>query len=556
MKGLATLLKLSGKNFLAGFRKGSWYKDNGKLNISHIVTLLIATASLLWVAWFVLYAEIKLFEALALIGQPMLLPALTLFIAMAMTLVFGLFTVISSLYFGKDVVWKAYLPISSTTVMAAKWTEIYLGEIVLNTAIVAPAAILYGMHIQGEVLYYLRALMVLLATPLIPMMVTTVLSTLLVRISGLFRHRESLLMAGSVLVVVVVVGLEMMILPSLPEDTDAMYFVGLLLSNEGLVKLLLSAFPPLMWAAQGLAGQNLQALMFIGLSLAAAAVAIAVIGPHYLTLCLQQSEQGTKRRKMTLRRDAWKTQSPLMALVQREWRELIRTPIYAFNAFSGVVMVPIMIIAMGMGLSSASEGEMNIAMMLDEVLQLFSGTDFMLILTALLSFACFMNPAAGTAVSREGGRLSISRMIPVKPSQQINAKLLVGLFINLTAQLVSVLLLGFVLNQHAVWLVPAMALATLFSYTTTAATLTIDTIKPQLKWENENQAMKQNLNMIFSMLLNLVLFALPIVVFVLLHRASPMVRCMAAVGVIALEAVMAFLLLHFIAQRRYAEMEG
>lgn len=556
MKGYGTLLKLSVLNFLAGFRKGSWYKDNGKLNVSHIVTLAIVVLSFGWLAGFLLFAEIKLFDALVLIGQPMLLPSLTLFVAMALTLVFGLFTVLSALYFGKDTAWKAYLPVSSSAVLAVRWTEIYLGEMLVNLAIIGPSVVLYGIHIQGSVIYYLRALAVILATPLMPLVVTTLLSTLLVRVSGLSRHKESLVMIGSMLVVGVVVALEMTILPRIPEDADAMYFVKLLMGHEGLVNLLLGAFPPLLWAARGIEGQWMQWLMFMGLSFVVTAVLLLLIGPRYMTLCLQQSEQGTKRRKAVLRRDTWQIRTPLTALMQREWRELTRTPVYAFNAFSGIVMFPIMLVAMSLGISSASEGEMNLMVMLEEVLNLVAGTDLMLILTAVLAFVCFMNPAAATSISREGQRVSLSRMIPVKASVQLQAKLLVGLSINTMAQLVVIAILAFILRQYAFWLIPALLLATLFSYATTTISLTIDAIKPQFKWINETQAMKQNFNVMFSMLLNMVMLALPIVAVVLLNGSSSTLRCTVAAGILMLEAMIACLLMRFVAQRRYAELEG
>lgn len=555
MSAYFTLLRLSLLNHLAGFRLGSWRKANGKLDISRIVTMVLVLAGLGVLVGFVIWLEIKLFDILVTFGQPMLLPAMSLFAAMVSTLILGLFPTLSALYFNRDAAWMAFLPVRSTTVLAAKWTEVYLGDAVINLGLIGPAALLYGLHSHADALYYLRAVAVILASPLLPLVVVTLVVTLLTRLTGLARHREACMMLGSLLAVAVVWGIEFTLLPRI-DESGLGYIVQILLSRNGLINLLLSSVPPIQWAAQGLQGDWLRLIMFLLLSVAAAAACLLVVGRGYLNICLSQSEQTSKRRSLKVKDRDWQTRSPLGALFAREWNELTKTPSYAMNAFSSAIIFPIMVLAMYLGMRSNGEVMSAALGELRDLLMDFSRLDLTLILAACLAFPCFLNIAASTAVSREGGRVVISRMIPVSARTQLNAKLLTSLAVNLISMGSAAIVIAVILLDFAVWLIPAAALALAVSYATAAISLTIDAMHPRLHWINETQAMKQNFNGVIAMLLCLLLIGLDVAIPILLRGFTPGLRMAAVVAALAAECLAAFLLMRLVAEKRYAALEG
>lgn len=555
MSAYGTLLRLSLLNHLAGFRLGSWRKQNGKLDISRLVTMVIIIAGLGVLIGFVVWLEIMLFDALVSFGQPMLLPAMALFVAMVSTLILGLFPTLSALYFNRDAAWMAFLPVSSTTVMAAKWTEVYLGDTVINLGLIGPAALLYGLHIHADALYYLRAVAVILASPLLPLVIITLVVTLLTRVTGLARHREACMMIGSLLAVALVWGIEFTLLPSI-EDNGALYIVQILLRRDGLVNALLNSVPPVQWAVQGLQGNWLRLAMFLLVSVAAAAACLLILGRGYLGLCMNQTEHAGKRRAVKVKDRDWHTRSPLSALFAREWNELTKNPTYAMNAFSSAIIFPIMVLAMYLGMRSSGEVMSAAFTELRGALQDFSRLDLTLILAACMAFPCFVNIAASTAVSREGGRLLISRMIPVSARTQLHAKLLTGLAVNLISMGSAAVVIAAVLRGFAVWLIPAAALALAVSYATASVSLTVDAIHPRLHWVNETQAMKQNFNSVIAILFCMLLMGLDVAIPFLLLNASPALRMAAVVAALAAECLLGFLLLRFVAEKRYAELEG
>ena len=555
MSAYVRLLRLSLLNHLAGFRRGSWRKADGKMDIARIVTMLFIVVALVFCAGFIIWMEIQLFDVLVKLGQPMLLPAMALFASMASTLILGLFPTLSALYFNRDAAWMAYLPVSSTTVMAAKWTEVYIGDALINLGIIGPAALLYGLHIHADILYYLRAVAVILASPLLPLMITTLVSTLLTRITELARHRELCMMIGSLLGVAVVWGIEFTLLPRL-DDGSALMLLRTLLSKNGLVTMLLSSVPPVQWAVQGLQGNWLLWLLFLAVSVLSIVVCLMLLGPGYLNTCLNQAEFGGKRHAIKVTDRDWQVRSPLKALFLREWNELVKTPTYAMNTFASIIVVPIMLLAMYLGMSSSGATMTELLGELTRLLRRISRFDLTLIFTAALAFPCFISVAASTAVSREGGRLMISRFIPVPARTQLNAKLLPGLIINWMSMPVVMILIAVILPKYALLLIPAFVLATMISYATTAISLTVDVIHPRLHWINETQAMKQNFNSLISMLLCTLLIGIDVALPCLLLRASPLARMLAVLAALIAECVLGFLLLRHVAEKRYAALEG
>ena len=555
MREYRLLLGLALRNCMASFRAGSWKREGGKLDRGRIASTVVMVLCMGIMAAFIIFVEVTLFKALKLVGQPALLPAMAMLMSMMSTLLLGFFHVMSGLYFSRDTVWMAYLPVRSRTVLAAKMTEIWLGEELFCAAVVLPGFILYGTYLKADALYYLRMVLVVLLTPVLPLYSAALLTTLLARLTSVSRNKETWAMAGSVLLLAGVLALEMTVLPKIPDDADVMYFAGLLLSKEGLLNMLAGAFPPVLWAVHGMNGSAGEFLLFVGVCAAAAALMMVLLGRVYLPICLRQTEQGVRRRHGARKAVQWKQRRPLWALVGREWNEIIKTPAYAFNCLSGVIIFPLIAGMMYMTLSS--QGEMGEAMTaLMEIVRMGSPLDITLVLAAAMAFGCFMNPAVATAVSREGHRLEISRMLPVTAGVQLAAKLIMGMMIDVITVGVAAVLVAAVMPQLIAMLIPAVVLALMASFAISAMNLTLDAIRPNLHWVNETQVIKQSANVAFGMLIGIVLFALPVVCAVLLHGAGAVNRMLAVVAVLAVECLAGWLLVKHVAARRYAALEA
>lgn len=554
MRDFRLLLRLTVRNRWAALRAGSWRKENGKLDVNRLVATLIVALSMVTVAGFAIYAEVRLFALLKTFQQAALLPALAMLFCLASTLMLSFFQVFSGLYFSRDTQWMAYLPVRSRAVMGAKLVEIWFWEELVTAAVLLPVGILYGVHLNGGMLYYLRLAVATLLAPALPLCVITFLTTLLASVTSLAKHKEAVAMVFSLVMVTAVLAVENSFLPQIPDDAGAMYFVQLFLDNEGILTLLTSAFPPVLWWVHGLQGSWSEFLLFVGCCVGAVALPLAVLGGGYLNICLRQGEHATHKRRVRTTDKTWRQRTQLMALFHREWASVVKSPTIAFNSLYSIFLFPLILVMICVGGTSdmaAADFLVEIQKLTDVVHPL----DAALIAAAAVGFASFMNPAVATAVTREGKRLDMSRMLPVCPGTQMTAKLMVGMLIDLLAVLLAAVILLVILPHLALSIVLGGVLALLMCFASSALSLTLDAVRPNLHWTNETQAIKQGANVAFGMLIGLAVFALPIVPPVLLLDATPLARFASAAGVLVAEAAVGLALLHFVGVKRFAALE-
>ncbi len=553
MKGYGTLLRLTVLNRLAWFRSGSMKKENGGWDAGKIATAVCVVLCGAMLLGLVIFLEWLIDQGLSMFHHPELLPTLALMCAMVGTLLLSFFTVLSSLFFSRDSVWMAYLPVRSRTVLCAKLTEIYVGEMVLNAAMLMPAFVMYGLHLGADALYYVRAVLLVFFSPMLPIAIITLLSAVLARLVGGIRNSALLTTFLSFLMIALIYVVEFTLLPS-EDDTDLLWIVRLLVQQEALLQTITGFFPPVYWGVKGLLGSGGYLLAFVALSAGSIALVVLLMGNRYLELCIRQTEQSASRRRVRLRGGAWRTKTTLSALTQLEWREIVRSSVNLSNCVAGGIVFPLIMGMMLMG-GSISESFGMLRAGVDELLGVIPATDLLLGVAAMMGFVTFVSPAACTAISREGARHALCRMLPVKTRTILRAKLLCSLLIDLLAILFTLVVLEVALQLSWAVVLGAVALTLVMRYAAVALMLTVDAVHPVLNWTTETQAIKQNVNVFFGMLVCLVLLALPVLGVVLLAQHGAVVRLAAAVGVTVLEAVLGAVAVHTVAERRYEAIE-
>lgn len=503
MSAFWTLLKLQLYLRLSALKPANWVpkhpgsaKEWKPLLMGALILFVIVSmmASILLIANGILWGLVQL-------GTPELLLSMVIMMCMLLTLLVGFFHVTSVLFFSRDSAFLAGLPASSRAVMAARLFLVLLGEIALTAVIFLPVCVLYGIRTGQDALFYLRAVAVTPFIPCLPLVLAALLSFLLIRVSSLFRHRDRFAVIGGFLLIALVIPLQMRFYSFIPQNAGSDFLMKILSDNRAMLEGLLGGLPPVLWATAGVAGHGGWGLLSLGLFLAVSAVSAALpvlIAGRYLQLAVLQSEvfQGTKRRKLKAG-DLVRHRSPVMALFVREWREVLRVPSYALNGLVGIVMLPIMMVALYLGTNGSSE----LSALLSELLRQASGVKITLFGAAAMAAVCTVNMAGATAVSREGKQISFSRMIPVPYAAQLMAKQLFGFSINFLTCLTTAITLAALMPAEVGHILAAFALGLLFGFSSNALSLALDASHPKLNWRNETEAIKQNAMALLSMVL-------------------------------------------------------
>ena len=518
---------------------GSGTKGGGdKKAAMRMLGLLVLYAVL---AGYVIFLEIRVMDAAIAMRLPGMLMQLVALAATMLSLLFCLVQSVTSLYFRKDTGFYAPLPVRSRALYMARLTMIWLPECGVSAMILIPVACVYMARTGFDSGFLLTAVVLSLIIPLIPVALGALLGGAVTLLPAYRKHREGLATAASMIFMLISVVLNYtlgQVSGSVGAGKGAM--MSILSGREGQISSLAGAFPPAGWAARALMGDYGRLALLLAVGLAAVALTVLLFGNSYLdTASLSEEASAGKRR-----REAYRLRGTRAALLRREWREIIRTPVYLLNCAMSALVLPILMTGgMLMGFSRAGED------LHETIMMLVGGTDLTVlaaVITAVFSFMGGMNTACATAVSREGNRHGLMMSLPAAAAQKLRAKVLSGFILAVAGLILPAAALTVMLPELWVQVLKGFIWSLMLSFLFSCLAVTFDALRPKLSWLTETEAVKQNFNQIFSMLAGFaVLGALGFLTYAVLRAGLPgltwyftgAVLILTALGCLVLEKV-------------------
>lgn len=446
-------------------------------------------------------AAFGMYTALAAFGQPEAMLTTFVVAAVLLSLVFGLFYVISAFYYARDLGHLVPLPLTPAQVIGSKFGVVLANEWVTMLPILAPPLLVYGFLAHPGALYWPKALLVFLTVPVLPLAAGSLFALGLMRLIGSSRQRDWLMVFGTLLAMVIALGTQFVMQAAGPGMSPAR--VAQLTTD--LVGQAGRLFPPAIWATRALQpGQpagGLGALVLV-LLVNAAGVAVLWLASQRLFYrgLLASLEAPVRRHKLTrsaLAARLERSRPALGALVWREWAVLWRTPLFVMNTLLPMVIVPA--IAIGSNLTIGRIPDKDL-----EPLYRFLDTADLGAMGPLLGVAasavmCLFGLLGATALTREGRQFWISRLIPVTPQVQVIAKLTFSAGVALAGSLLIGVPIGIV-TRFSVWgWLYWLTGSILACVGLSAVQLCLDLWRPKLNWTDPQVAIKQNFNVVIAM---------------------------------------------------------
>ncbi len=355
----------------------------------------------------------------------------------------------------------------------------------------------------------------IIVLPVLPLVLASLIVVILMRFANLRRHKDLLAVIGSFVAIFFAMGINLMT-AKVPVGNEQDFFVNMLQSRMGLINWIGSKFPPSIWATLGITDTGLRGAGYIGLYTGISIllfIALMLLGNAlFYKSVLAGQEVSRKRKALVLGPSGGNNgvsgltggtdkmvRSPVQAVCRREWKLLVRTPIYLINGMSGVIIGPMMILFMMMSQGkSGSSGE------LEELYKIIQNPAMQLQATlvglAFVVFSAGMNLVASTSISREGNTCWISKIIPVSPTEQMAGKLKQSMEVCLLSILATTSILFFYLKFAPGRIAVIIGISVLASLFLQAVGLMIDLARPKLVWNNPQEAIKQNMNGFLGMI--------------------------------------------------------
>lgn len=395
---------------------------------------------------------------------------------------FSFFATGNLLYGFKDYDMLAAMPIRTSAVVFSKLIYMYAADFAFSLILMVPALIVFtnlGGAVTGTVI--LSVLIMLLFSPLLMTALSIIIGAVTTVISSYFKRKN---LIQIILLLAVMAGWLWLSFAMSSQTTDitaaltGVYFVY-----------------PL--AAAGM-DNFLYMLLYAAVNLAAFALVSAGV---CLTYKKAHSVITAKRAKKNYKlKKEYGANGQFSSLFKREHSRFVSCPMYFLNGFIGAALNVVLAVLFVVVLSVIqNQGEGDISGLAEEMASFAP---------MLFAFTFLLGPTTNCSISMEGSAFWLIRTMPIKMTKVFNAKLLVNLvYYGVSGIAASVILaIGFKLSFIYIVLITLNAL--FIAALGGNMGLLINILLPKMKWENENQIVKQSAAVFLTVLAAFIFAAL------------------------------------------------
>ncbi len=421
---------------------------------------------------------------------------------------FGIFYAISSMYHAEDIEQLKYLPLSTYHILSAKFVTLVIYEYIFEAFILLPVIVLYGMRSGGGAMYIIYSVMLFLILPVIALSMAAVIVILVMRFTGFGKNKQAFKYAGGIIAVAFALGLNVLIQGSVSQITDPQFAEAL--RSSRLPEILANIFPGLGFASGALLScdslSGLWNLLLFALCSAGAFIVFLAVGRLlYLKGVADINETSAKRKAISDLKLETKRTPVFKAYVKKEVRLLFRSPTAFLQCILTIFIWPVL-----MMIILFTGGGEKTSLITGWITNMDDGL-LVTLLAVASAFITSANAITSTIISREGKGLYFTKYIPVSMRKQLHAKSFTGIIFSGLSVAVFIAAVGAVIGINLAQALVSFVLGFVVGAACTYAGLLIDIANPKLEWVNEQQAIKQNMNVVVHLLAGLAFGALAII---------------------------------------------
>ena len=456
-------------------------------------------------------------ELMAIKQEQMLLGVILLAIA-GFVLIQSIFSAINILYYSKDNEYILPLPIKPSQIIAAKTNVLLITEYFIVAIIGLIPLVIYGVLTSANVLYYISMLIVLIAFPIIPVLISSFLVLIIMSFAKFTKNRNRFQLIATILILIVVCVLSFTVGDS---NTTPEELVGMVTKANGLVEILRGAFPTLGMAIDGLTNVNLGNQILNLFLLVFTTVVIyfiyMLVGQNlYLKGAVGNLASGKKTSKKLDEEKAFKKSTLTKTYVGKEFKTLLRNPVFFMQCVLPAILFPVLMIVLTfVGIKGEQNGApTDIASMVTNRTSVYLG---MGILCAIQFFLMFIYISA-TAVSRDGQNAVFMKYIPVPLMKQVDYKVIPNIVMTIFMNIFTIVMVEYLLKLPVIYILLITIAGIMMGILQSYISIIVDLKKPKLEWSSEYAVVKQNMNLMWPAILGLLNITVIIILSVVLGK--------------------------------------
>ncbi|MCM1131574.1 MAG: hypothetical protein NC310_06005 [Roseburia sp.] len=396
-----------------------------------------------------------------------------------LALVTGITKVKGTLFGGNDYDLLASLPISKKSIIFIKLASLYLMQVFYAIIFVLPATAMVTI-IGKQPLWLLEGLLLILFSPIIPLLLAGIFGTIVSFISDHFRFGNVI----SVIFYVAFLGVVMyssFILNSSGngEETD---LTGIL----SLLNIFGWFNPSTKLLTLQLTG--LSYLLYIGIHLLLLGGMIWLFAKCYDPIHFLMT--ATKSHQKYVEKEI-KQKGQFKALLVLDFKRYFSSKMYLLNTITGGIIATLCIIVMVVTFKSIDDPEaMDILNMMAPYFVL------------LIVWCVGMSVPSAVAVNFEGKTMWQMKSLPINYKQYAKSKIFMSYIILMPFVLVASSVLTIYIEKNFINIFTTFVLPQIYLFSMCCIGFWINTMFYKLKWSNETEAVKNSAGMLISMLID------------------------------------------------------
>lgn len=479
--------------------------SNKKSKVKSILFIALIILALLPLAISFSNIASKLYDVLVTINQEGLIIGFGLSIVSMVIFFFGIFYAFNIFYFSKDIDNLLPLPLKPNEILSAKLSVALFYEYLTEIIFLLPFIITYGIKSSAGFTYYIYGSIVFITLPVIPLILASIISMVIMRFTNIAKNKDRFRMVGGIIAIFIAVSFNTYIQKYTNMNLDQNKLQEMIIQgNNSLLDISAKYFPSIKLGAAGMVNYyNLigfyNILYFIAINLSFIIIFLLLGQLLYLKGVIGISE--TSKGKVFTINDLSSnisTRSPIWSYTIKELKILFRTPSYFMNCILMNFLWPVFIL-LPIILEPNIPDKLNKLNVFINNIQ--TGGIVIAGVFAASLFLTSTNSITSTAVSREGQNFYFSKYIPLNYISQIVSKVLSGIIMGAIGTLMLFIVALYFFKPSLLLIALSMIVSVFGILFSAFVGIIIDLLSPKLIWDNEQKAVKQNFNVLFTMIL-------------------------------------------------------
>ena len=492
------------------FLKNSFSNMDARMGISTKSKSKIIVYGLLFLyfAGLIIFLGYNLLDGLIAIHQETIFVGMILFMIFGLGIIQTIFSSINILYFTKDSEYLLPLPLKPYQIILARTNVMLIAEYVIIFLIGFIPLVMYGILTGAGIVYYLTMILSVILVPILPVLLISMLIMFIMSFARLTKNRNRFQLFATLLVLAIIIAISIST-SGMKQDLTNEEMAQMVVQANGMIELVKGYVPTVDYLMEALTTNSLftaivEVLKTLGITIIGFIVYMLIAQKIYFKgLVGNLFGGGASSSNKEINQKEYRNSKLYKSYVGKEFKNMARNPVFLMQCLIPAVLIPIiMVVVVYAGLNSDGMGLEQITQM---VQQMPTNTFFIacIILGVIQFFTMFIYISI-TAISRDGENAVFMKYIPVSLYKQYMYKIIPNIIMNIVTIIITLGMAEYLLRLPAITLIALFIVATIMGILQSIAMIIVDLKRPKLNWDSEYAVAKQNLNLVFPVLLAMV----------------------------------------------------